>query len=237
MKLHVLPGDSLTERFRETEIDGDLVICRECLVEGEVKARTLNEFWRVRASFISDTYPESEGSYFDDVAAELAKLHNLPADSEVNLWFEHELFCQVNMWFCLSLLAGTEAKVFRVEPATDAIWMGFGNLSPDDLTKSFNSRRQLSADDIDFGNLLWTAYQKADHQELLRLSKNASDLFPHLEEVCLAAIEKTTRPVKILKEIKNDGVSEFPEIFAEFSKRAGIYGFGDSQVKRLLQSF
>lgn len=236
MKLHVMPGDSLTERFKETRIEGEIAVCRECLIVGDVKADTLDQFWAVRASFLDKAYSETELSYFDDVAAELKKLQNLDFGDEVNLWFEHELFCQVNMWFCLSLLAGTKAEVFRIESIDLEVWKGFGNLDADDLRAGFSVRKQLSHDDIELGGNLWTAYQNADHSDLLRLSKTGSDRFPFLEEVCQAETEKATRPLQILADIKEAGISEFPEVFAEFSKRGEIYGFGDSQVKRLLQA-
>jgi len=236
MILHVMPGDSLTDRFKQTEIEGEIAVCRECLIEGDVKAPTLDEFWTVRASFLDKTYGEAELSYFDDVAAELKKLQNLNSGDEVNLWFEHELFCQTNMWFCLSLLAGTKADVFRIEPLAAKVGKGFGNLDADDLKAGFSARKQLSPDDIKLGGNLWKAYQNSEHAELLRLSKTGSDRFPYLEEVCRAEVAKATRPLQILAEINEAGISEFPEVFAEFSRRAEIYGFGDSQVKRLLQA-
>ena len=80
-----MPGDSLTDNFRQTGIDGEIVVCRECLIEGDVKAETLDEFWKLRASFLDGAYDEAKNSYFDSVAAELTKLQDLPADSEVNL--------------------------------------------------------------------------------------------------------------------------------------------------------
>jgi len=43
------------------------------------------------------------------------------------------------------------------------------------------------------------------------------------------------RPVQSLKEIKEElKTDDFGIIFREFSKREAIYGFGDLQVKRLL---
>jgi len=231
-----MPGDSLTERFKQTGIEGEIAVCRECLIEGDVKADTLEEFWTVRASFLGKTNGEAGLSYFDDVAAELKKLQNLNSGDDVNLWFEHELFCQANMWFCISLLAETQAYVFRIEPLTVEVWKGFGNLEAEELTASFSARKQLSPSDIELGGNLWKAYQNTDHSELLRLSKTRSDRFPYLEEVSRAEAEKATRPLQILDDIKDSGINEFPEIFEEFSRRAEIYGFGDSQVKRLLQA-
>jgi hypothetical protein len=47
--------------------------------------------------------------------------------------------------------------------------------------------------------------------------------------VAIAATEKESRPKQILDEILGEGVSEFSDVFQEFKKRAGVYGYGDSQ--------
>lgn len=240
MILHVLPGDSYVETFRETGIFGDVAVCRECLIEGPVNAQNLEEFWKMRASYLDEVYGD-EGFYFDNVVgvvSELTKMQHLPPDAEVNLWFEHELFCQVNMWFCLSLLGETKARVYRIEPyvTSDAdIWRGFRNTSSDELLSCFLARRQLSLDDTKLGRNLWKAYQFNDNAELQRLSQTKTDHFPFLERVCQAEIEKATLPVQILTDIKKTGITEFTEIFTEFSRRAGVYGFGDLQVKGMLE--
>lgn len=236
MNLHVLPGDSLTETFNRSGIEGDVIVCRECLVEGEVRAETLEEFWKVRASFLDRANGEKGGSYLKDVAAELEKLRDLPSETEVNLWFENELFCQTNMWFCLSLLRDTRAAVNRVFPvrAENDVWKGFGDLEAEDLADCFSKRKKLSPDDIKLGADLWDAYQNSDHDELLRLLATPSECFPFLEDVVAAEIAKDSRPKKVLKEIEKTGLTEFTDVFAEFSRRAGVYGFGDSQVKKIL---
>ncbi len=44
------------------------------------------------------------------------------------------------------------------------------------------------------------------------------------------------RPVKVILEIMNElKTEEFIPIFKEFSKRESIYGFGDLQVKTLVE--
>lgn len=237
MIYHVLPGDSLTEEFRETNIDGDVIVCRECLIVGDVDAETLPEFWEQRARFILSEYAEDEIEYHDKVADELAKLADLDADDEVNLWFEYELFCSVNLWFCLSLLSQTEARMYRVEPAVvpeDDRWDGFGRLNAADLRDCFDDRIPLAPEDVALGVELWNAYRKNDHDRLKQLSSAASPAFPHLAEVCAAAIERDTRPAEVLAEIEFEGKTEFEDIFAEFKRRAGVFGLGDLQVQRLL---
>ena len=237
MTIHVLPGDSLVEEFNKTGINGDLVICRECLVVGPVDAADTQEFWDARAHFILNEYGEDEITFHERVADELEKLRDVEAGYEVNLWFEYELFCSVNMWFCISLLRDTGADVYRVEPVTlspEDRWKGFGRVEARDLSKCFGSRKQLTADDIELGSDLWEAYRTGDTAAMKELAARSSDRFPYLDEVVEAASDQTSVPRKILADIKREGITEFENIFPEFTRRAGVYGFGDLQVQRLL---
>ncbi len=238
MKIHVLAGDALAEDFKNGAIEGEIIVCRECLVEGDVKAANLEDFWQTRARFITDSYGGNEADYFQKVVSEFEKLKNLASpEAEINLWFEYELFCQINLWFCLYFLQASKAKIYRVAPVVreDAeIWKGFGSLTTEDLEKCFAERVELTGKDIRLGADLWKAYQNADYETLERLSETESQCFPYLKEVCRAEIEKNSRPRKVLQGIIADGKTDLAEIFPEFSARAGVYGFGDLQVQRIL---
>jgi hypothetical protein len=238
MNIHILPGDALAENFNRANIDGEVIVCRECLIEGDVKAENLNDFWTLRADYIKTVYGEIEEKYFQDVVGELSKLKSLAPRAEVNLWFEYELFCQTNMWFCLDLLSETQATICRVAPVIrkdNEVWKGFGDLSAKDLQKCFAQKIKFEKEDITLGVNLWNAYQNSDYEKLEQLAETKSDCFPFLKEVCRAEIEKDFRPKSVLKEITGKGATDFAEIFPEFSRRAGVYGFGDTQVKQILQ--
>jgi hypothetical protein len=241
MIYHVLPGDSLVEEFKKSKIDCEIIVCRECLVVGDVDADILPEFWYQRARFILSEYGEDEIEYHDRVADELAKLLDLVENDEVNLWFEYELFCSVNMWFCLSLLAGTGAAVYRVNPPIPSAaqkWKGFGGVDADSLALCLFCRKQFGQDGIVFGGKLWDAYRRKNWPRLWELSRNEHECFRFLNEVADAAIAEDIAPRRILAEIKAEGKSDFEtEIFPEFTSRAGVYGFGDLQVRRLLDHF
>jgi hypothetical protein len=238
MKIHVLAGDALAGDFKSCAVEGEIIVCRECLVEGAVNAANLEDFWQTRARFISVSYGGNDSNYFQKVVSEFEKLQTLAKPgAEINLWFEYELFCQVNLWFCLCLLRESEAKIFRVAPVVreePEIWKGFGGLNSEDLEKCFAKRVKFSEKDILLGADLWKAYQNADYEGLERLSENESECFPYLKEVCRAEIEKNSRPRKVLQGIIETGKTDLAEIFPEFSAQAGVYGFGDSQVQRIL---
>ncbi|MFM9903849.1 MAG: DUF1835 domain-containing protein [Pyrinomonadaceae bacterium] len=237
MIYQVMPGDSVAAEFRKTGIGGEVVVCRECLVVGPVDAETPFEFWEDRAKFILAEYGEDEIEFHERVADELEKLADLRADDEINLWFEYELFCSVNMWFCLSLLKDSGGAVYRVEPIglneADR-WDGFGKFKADDLKACFELRTEFSKDDIALGDALWEAYRKKDIDTLKELGETESPCFPHLKEVVAAAVTQSVQPIETLKAIVSGGETDFGKVFVEFKKRAGVYGYGDLQVQRLL---
>jgi hypothetical protein len=234
---HVLPGDSLVEEFSKTGLEGEIIVCREALIVGPISAENHDEFWDERAKFILTDYGEDEIEFQEKVANELERLAEISADDEVNLWFEYELFCQVNMWFCISRLADSGAEIYRVEPsviAREDRWKGFGGLPSGDLVKCFEARTKLSDQDIDLGKRLWKAYQMQDSSGLADLANTSSPAFPYLDETAAAASEIDTKPHEILRTIRSEGMRDREAIFVEFSRRAGVYGFGDLQVYRLL---
>jgi hypothetical protein len=237
MIYHVLPGDAQLSDFRGASIAGEVIVCREALISGPLDSSDLEAFWNARANHILTGYGEDEIEYHEKVANELNRLTELTPEDEVNLWFEYELFCSANMWFCLSLLEPTEATVYRVEPIglkEENRWSGFGGFTSDDMYAAFQLRSKLDVADIQLGAEMWRAYSSGDFSKLTSLASGASDCFPYVGEVAAAAAEQDLRPREVVKEITAHGESDFDKIFAEFRKRAGVYGYGDLQVQHLI---
>jgi hypothetical protein len=233
MIYHVLPGDAQVEDFRRTGLQGEVLICRESLVEGDLSSETLDDFFNTRVTF----HGEDSASYDANVASQFRRLLDVSQSDEVNLWFEYELFCAVNMWFCLSLLHGSGAALYRIAPlylGFEDRWNGFGSADSKILKECYDGRVRLSDFDCELGVELWDAFRRHDSHEILALTSKPQTAFPYLEEVGQAAAELDSKPAEIVREIKREGKTEFKEIFREFRRRAGVYGFGDTQVKRLL---
>jgi len=114
---NITNGDYLADQLKETSIAGEVIICREALVTGPLQAENLDDFWKIRSEHLEKDYNASQKSYYSKVVSEFEKMLAIPEGSEVNLWFEDDLFCQVNMWFCLSLLSNNKGlKIFRIFP-------------------------------------------------------------------------------------------------------------------------
>lgn len=237
MKYHVLPGDAQAKVFSDTGISGDVIVFREAFVSGPIDAAETNEFWDRRASHVLSVYGDDEIAYQEKVADEILKLESVETDDEVNLWFEFELFCSVNLWYCLFKLRDSGARLFRVAPINlepDDVWKGFGEHGPDELRSAFETRIDFSPEDINIGAQLWQAYCNRDETALRSLGSHRSASMPFLKEVSEAAAVVETRPREIVREIRSEGLSNIAEIFPEFQRRGGVFGFGDLQVERLL---
>ena len=239
MVIHVLPGDSIANEFAEASIGGEAIVCRECLVVGPLDGATLDEFWQTRSNFIDLEYGGDPLEYRENVAYELERLTELETGDEAALWFEHDLFCQANLWFCLSLLKDRPASVYRVSPVNvdpGDVWDGFGKHTAEDLANCWDRRLELTPEDRSIGERLWDAFRRRDAGELLRLGEYRSPAFPFLREACEAAAQVDTLPASIVSELMASGSTDLETLFPEFRKRAGVYGFGDLQVARLMDA-
>ena len=231
---HILNGDALLDFFPESILSGEIIVARECLVDGPVTGKTLEEFWETRADFITAEYEEEKDSYFFDVVSEFNRISLIPPGSEVNLWF------------CMSLLTNVDdqLKINLVQPPLkdgEPDWGGFGGLDRNELAGAYQGRQRLSATEIKLLADLWNAYKMNDRVKLEELSVTESEHFPFLRKVVQAQLDRFSednlsgRPEKVLKEIMlQKDMHDFKSIFKEFSIQEGIYGFGDWQVERLL---
>lgn len=240
---HVLNGDCLADQLKETAIDQDFIICRECLIDGTLESNNLTEFWDKRMVFFAKNYDVSANEYQEKTILEFEKLKAIPAGSELCLWFEDDLFCQANMWFVISLLSHYPtlklSRVFPPKVKGQAHWKGFGLANAIKLQEVFDQRIEFEETDIQLGLSLWKAYCNKDFEQLKMLSSQETMVFHLLEEVCQAHMDRFPtdgslgRPEVTLAKIMNASEMSFAEVFKEFSKQEGIYGFGDLQLKGL----
>lgn len=242
MVYNILNGDSLAYSFPDAKIEGNIIVIRESLIDGELSGDNLHDFWRSRANYMEIT----ETEYKNSVGKEFEKIINAPDSSTFNLWFEYDLFCQVNMWFVMSIINSlpVKKKVFAVytsylDKTSKQFWNGFGPANSAELKVCYADRIPLNEADINFGQELWEAYKNGNLEELTNLSKHQSLAFPCLQEVVKAHVDRFPkdgtkgRPEKVIEDITKSISTDFNEVFKEFWDRESIYGFGDSQLKRL----
>ena len=53
---HILNGNFLAEKLAQTRMNTNFIVCRECLIEGELAADNLREFYAISSRFILGTF-------------------------------------------------------------------------------------------------------------------------------------------------------------------------------------
>jgi predicted DNA-binding protein YlxM (UPF0122 family) len=241
MIYHILNGDSLKEQFPES-ISGEKIVARECLVDGDVVGESLQDLFNTRAKFLSSAYGGTEKGYFDKTVPEFLKIEKIPNDTEINLWFEDDLFCQVNFWFVIFMLAesGSTDNVNLVRPSIDNQY-AFSGMSSAALIQVYHDKKRIDQPIIQILSKFWRLYQSGDKIGMRELADQLPDDYGFVKVAIEADIDRQSinasigRPKQTLLDIMQDlGTDDFGTIFREFNLREAIYGFGDLQVKRLL---
>jgi len=237
---HVLNGDALGDHFGS--IEGDIIVMRECLIEGEVRGDSLSEILENRKAHFLKYYNVSPEGFSEKAIKEISKLEQIESGSTVNLWFEFDLFCQVNFWFIVHVVSSLyqEIELYFVAPCQDS-WMGYGAQSADQLLVSYEQKQKINKPDQQIISKMWSFYQNKEWSKLKNISTKLQVEINQLEDVIDAQIARFPvdgtlgRPQQILKDIISElNEPQFGKIYRDFFARAGIYGFGDMQVKNML---
>ena len=240
-RYHILNGDALRDTFPR-DLMGEIIVFRECLVDGDVKGDNLTELFSTRSKYLSNNYNDiTSEEYYDKSATEIKKITSINDNAEIYLWFEDDLFCQVNLWFVINLLQSSidqyKNRIFLIRPKTQDVY-GFGSYDENGLIKLFEQRILITK--IDKLANLWIHYQSNKPNLLLESAQYLEDKYPFIVKAVKAHMDRIPtkddpgRPrsslVSIMSELKT---KDFGLVFREFCARESIYGFGDLHVKRL----
>ena len=135
--LHVTNGDSAAGTLRETSLGGDVLAWRDVLNEGPL----LNDgFLEGRAAFLSSYGWGDESALLADFEARDRRLAASVADEDdVVLWFEHDLYDQLQLLQVLTLVGEHDAELLNVGTY-------LGALTADALEELWPQRRPLTDD-------------------------------------------------------------------------------------------
>jgi hypothetical protein len=249
--LHILNGDSTAYSFEDTGLEGDILIWREVFSEGPLEENiTSGSFWRNRQEWICGGMNETPDNYQQNVLNQLVKLDE--AYDEINLWFEFDLHCQVNM---LGVMTYLKQKTDLSEPAIYLIcpadypgkddFRGMGELNGEELEYLYdNIRVQLSGIDFMLAEEAWRIYVSRNEEKLRDYLHNTEfwGSLHCLKPALAAQLKRLPLNEKRLNyieqkllDIYNHGYKTWPEILSVFSESEKIYGMGDLEIDIYLQ--
>lgn len=247
--LHLLNGDSTLHQFKQTEIRGDCLVWREILCEGETIEKMGSPlFWEKRAAFLRYFSPPSFDKHFEKNKKAFSEV-NLSEYEEVVLWFEYDLFCQINMLGLLSWINDQDLPKTKIalvclghHPKYEKL-VGLGEIEPTEYYQLLEERTELEKEDLAYAARVWKAYCSADHSNLLHfIEPERAEKFPYLEEALRWHQKRIPDPANGLDEIESFIVQmlakqplEKRSIVGALLQRENFYGFGDIQYFKYLQ--
>ncbi|MBT8394151.1 MAG: DUF1835 domain-containing protein [Bacteroidia bacterium] len=245
--LHITNGSSLTSYLNDLDFEGEFLTWEEMLCEGPTAAGIdSDEFYNIRKTFLQDIY----GIEIDEkeYKRELGKLNNPGKFTEINLWFEYDLFCHINLIAVISLIhqRGIDLPLFlicsgRVEG--EKALKGLPELTPEQLMDHYQNKIRLNEDDIDMAIALWRTYCGKDHN-ILKPYIVKSSSYPYLSNCLKAHLERfpdsrnglNNLERNILEIVRTNNIKSRHHLLGYALNYQGYYGFGDIQFERLINN-
>ena len=194
--LHVTNGDSAGNTLRQTALGGAVLPWQDVLHEGPVPAGPRRELLQARAAFLSACGWGSRRSILASLAERDRQLTRALGDGQrVVLWFEHDLYDQLQLVDALALAAPgvPELIVVGTFPGRPA-FRGLGELTADELETLGPARRPAGRDTLAAAVSVWAALRHPDPSELAAAARADLPGLPFLGPALLRLLEELPAP-------------------------------------------
>ncbi|GLU44714.1 DUF1835 domain-containing protein [Allomuricauda sp. NBRC 101325] len=248
--LHITNGDNFTSKLQSLDLKGDVITWREMLCEGKTLCNVGSEsFWKTRFEFLNKNYKVSKSWFVEKTLKEYRSLCNHKQQDQIVLWFEYDLFCQINMLAVLSWLKThrRHAQIALVcsgkEDKSDKMY-GLNELSDEKLLELYKNKTVLSQDDIEYADYIWQLYCSDNPIRLENQIANNDFQFDYLSEALKTHLKRFPTIKNGLNELENHVLEvametkpkSKKELMTELISNQGFYGFGDTQYERIVTS-
>jgi hypothetical protein len=187
--LFVTNGDSAADRLLRLGLADEILPWRDVLHEGPVPSGLFPEELRdARARFIA----ERGWGGFDEVLGDFARrdsvLDGFRDHDEVVLWFEHDLYDQLQLIQLLDRFDGRDLGTSRLTLVCADDYLG--TLAPERLRVLFEERHEVSGGALDLGHRAWLAFTSPDPRQISNLLLTDTSGLPFLEGALLRHLEQ-----------------------------------------------
>jgi hypothetical protein len=242
--LHIHNGDSAAGTAKKSDIPGRHLAWREALVCGPAPGNlSIDEFCQTRAQHLTDAYGADLERTEQELRAQEETLARFSDHEEVVLWFEHDLFCQVQLIYLLHRFAQSEPGKTRLSlicikefPGVSG-FRGFGELNEEQLATLFPERQEITRPQLELGAKAWQAYSAADAAAWFSLAGPDTSALPFLKRAISKHLQRFPSTENGLCRIESVGLEliaggycGFRSLFPAFASREPEYGYGDAQL-------
>ena len=246
--LHVANGHCTTRLIEAAGLPGRTSIWADALHDGPVPAVSDEQLVRIRAGFIAAGLDVSA----EDVEADLKQWRAIIDDDdrydELVLWFEHDLFDQLNLIQLLARIgrdrpigkAASLVSIDRYPGHPD--FKGFGELSPADIADLFNARRRVTPEQFALGAAAWDAFRSGARTRIESLLQRDTSALPflaaalrrHLDEAATEPDGLTRSERRLIEQLQR-GPVDIHAAFSAMHRGETAYYITDSSFWAMVQ--
>jgi hypothetical protein len=233
--LHVTNGSSVS--LDASGLAGKVLVWADVLHEGPVPSGLkLDELTRIRARFLDSAWP-GEPPASASLAQRDRTLAESAANDDVTLWFEHDLYDQLQLIQILDWFRGRESSRLSLI----CIDSYLGRLTGPQLANLWPHRKPVTAAELDLASAAWKAFRSPDPTDIERLLRTdtsalpflAGALFRHLQQFPSVENGLSRTEYQIL-ELIDAGQRDFPSLFPADQLREERIFMGDAVFHRYL---
>lgn len=240
--LIITNGDAAGERMREARINGEILCWRDILHEGPVPlTATPEELTAIRVDYLTAAGWGDPAEIYASFAERDAIMSNLGAYSEIILWFEHDLFDQLQIVQILDLLS-TQANL---RPRLSFIQAGafLAQESPTRLRMHLKLKQPVSEAQFLLAHGAWEAFRSPTPEAWAGLTRYDTSALPFLRPAITRHLEELpgvhtglTRTETFILDMIQDGVSTPAALFETFEEHEEAAFMGDWVFWRILDA-
>jgi hypothetical protein len=246
--LHVTNGDSVAVPLSQSSLGGEALAWRDAYHEGPVRSGERSRLIDARAAFLSSCGWGDEDAIRDDLLARDARfVAALREGREIVLWFEHDLYDQLQLVDVLALAGETgfdPEQLELIEIGTFAGRPGFrglGELNVAELESLWPQRRAVTDEDTAGAQRAWEAVRRADPRGLAGVRLDPPPSRPFLAAALGRLLEELpdvddglSRTERQLLELLDDGPLLTGALFVASQDREEAPFHGDAWILRTL---
>jgi hypothetical protein len=187
--LNIVNGDMAIEIMRKAHINGDFLPWYDFLHEGPVpKTLSIHQLSQIRANFISQQGFGFIEQLEQDFQQRDKKLESYHKYKKIILWFEHDLYDQLQLiqvlsWFFINNIENIKLSLVSTHHY-------IGECSKEEIIKLLNYEQEITQEHLKLADKAWSAFQEPTPVAWFNLLKTDTETLPFLENTIKRMLEE-----------------------------------------------
>ena len=241
--LNIINGDACINIMEKANIKGDFLPWRDFLHEGSVPSGlSLEELSLIRAKFISEYGLGEFNEIYKSFKERDNQLKNYKKYNNIILWFEHDLYDQLQLLQLLDWFATKELKNRQLTLICTTNYLG--ESSPQQIEKMLHYAIEVSHKHFKVAQKAWSAFREPTPKLWFNLLKKTTSILPFLQPAIVRMLEEFPNTKNGLSRteyqallIVSNGIDDANDIFEKCQSFEERKFMGDIIFWKILNNF